>query len=187
MNLAKDALHVLGSVAPTLATAVAGPFGGMAVKAIEGALGFGASSSPADQQKAIETALLGGDPQTLLAMKKADNDFTVQMEQLGIEKDKLVIDDRANARNMAIQTKDPTAARLAWLVIGGFLGFSLLQAAALILFPDQAAKIPSAAWGTLGMLLGYLAKEASAATAFYFGSSADSQAKTATLSEIAKS
>src|SRR5882724_11915775 len=36
MNLAKDALHVLGSVAPTIATALGGPFAGMAVNALEG-------------------------------------------------------------------------------------------------------------------------------------------------------
>lgn len=184
MNLAKDALHILGSVAPTLATAVGGPFAGMAVTAIEKAIGV--TGAPADQ-KAIETALLGTDPATLLALKKAENDFTAQMEQLGIEKDKLLFDDRADARAMQIATKDTTVGRLAWLVIGGFLLVSIFECIAMVAWPGKWAAIPAAALNLLGIIFGFLANEAKSAGAFYFGSSADSQRKTDTLSEIAKS
>ncbi|MGH8261393.1 MAG: hypothetical protein ACREUG_17055 [Steroidobacteraceae bacterium] len=187
MNLAKAALHILGSVAPTLATAVAGPFGGMAVNAIESALGFSDQQSPADKQKAIETALLGTDPQTLLALKKAENDFAAQMAQLGIEKDKLTYDDVANARAMQMGTKSATPGELAWLVISGFLLMSLVEIVAMIGWPSRWALIPGDAMALMGMVFGYLANEAKAATSFYFGSSADSQSKTQTLSEIAKS
>jgi hypothetical protein len=186
VNLAKDALHILGSVAPTLATAIGGPFAGMAVSAIEGAIG-GKATTPADQQKAIETALLGTDPATLLALKKAETDFTAQMASLGIEKDKLVFDDIASARSMQVATKDPTVGRLAWLVIGGFLLVSTFECIAMVAWPTKWAAIPAAALNLLGIIFGFLANEAKSAGAFYFGSTAGSQAKDQTLSEIAKS
>lgn len=191
MNLAKDALHVLGSVAPTIATAFGGPLAGYAVTAIEGALGpdhpVSQAKTAADKQKALEAALLGGDPRTLVALKKADQDFEARMAELGIERDKLVFNDLAGARSMQVQTKDPTVARLAWTIIGGFLVISLAQLVALVGFASEVNKVPPQGWLLIGNISGYLANEAKQVAAFYFGSSADSQRKTETLSEIAKS
>lgn len=179
MNFGKTALQVLKTVAPTLALAVGGPFGPLAAAALHAALGT-------TDQASAEAALVNATPDQLLALKKADQDFAIRMKELGISEEKLVFDDLASARQMQIATKDPTPARLAWLVVGGFLIFSMAQVVALIGWPDQLAKVPAAAWGTIGTILGYLAKEASQASAFYFGSSAGSQAKDATISDMAK-
>lgn len=181
MNFGQKALQVLKTVAPTLATAALGPFGPLAGGLISAALG----TSTGDD-KAAETALLTATPDQLLALTKANQDFQVQMKQLGITEEKLTFDDIANARAMQIATRDPTARQIAWLVIGGFIIFTLLLAAAIIFMPDNVAKISTAAWTLLTTLLTFLASESKAAGSFFFGSSASSQTKDATLAEIAK-
>lgn len=182
MSSFTDILKTFAStVAPTLASAVGGPLAGMAVTAIAGALGC----KPTTQ--ALTVAMANATPDQLLALKQADQTFAAKMKELEIDEEKLSFDDTASARAMQTATKDPTAARLAWLVIGGFLIFSLGQVLSLVIWPEQTAKIPAAAWGTIGTILGYLAKEASQATAFYFGSTAGSQAKDSTIADIAKS
>lgn len=182
MTFSETALHILRTVAPTLADAALGPFGPLAAAAIHAALG----TDPADP-KAAETALLAATPDQLLALKKADQDFEIQIEKLGIEKAKLSFDDTAGARAMQMAVKDPTVARLAWLVIGGFLLISMVELAAMLVWPDKINSLPQGAWMLIGTVLGYLANESKQAGAFYFGSSAGSQAKDRTISDLAKS
>lgn len=179
MNFGQTALQVLKTVAPTLALAVGGPFGPLAAAAIHAALGT-------TDQASAEKALVNATPDQLLALKKADQDFEVQIEKLGIEKAKLAYDDTANARQMQMTVRDPTVARLAWLVIGGFLLISLVELAAMLIWPEKVKALPEAAWLLVGSVLGYLANESKQAGAFYFGSSAGSQAKDATISNLAK-
>lgn len=160
----------------------------MAVNALEGALGDKVTgSTPADRQKSIESAILGGDPATLLKVRESENALTEKMAELGIQKDQLVYNDLASARAMQGQTRDPTPRQLSWVVVGGFIAMSLLTAAACITWPTRVAQVSTAAWTLLTTLLTFLAAEAKQACTFWFGSSSDSQAKTQTLSEIAKS
>jgi hypothetical protein len=171
-----------GTVAPTLAAALGGPLAGTAVSYIASALGCNPSN-----QKALQTAMATATPDQLLALKKADQEFAAKMEELGIERDKLAFDDTANARAMQMSAHDPNVARLAWLVIGGFLIISLAQLACMVFAPDAVAKLPQAGWLLVGSISGYLANEAKQAAAFYFGTTAGSQAKDATIADIAKS
>lgn len=186
MNLARDALHILESVAPTIASAIGGPFAGVAVNAVLQKLGVNATT-PEAQQQAVEAAATSSDPDILLKLKQADNDFQAQMKQLGIAEEKLTYDDLANARSMQMATRDQTVGELAWLVIAGFLLVSVFECVAMVFWPARWAAIPAAALNILGMIFGFLANEAKQASAFYFGSSAGSQSKDATLAEIAKS
>jgi len=181
-DIGSKALQVLKTVAPMLATAVGGPFGPLAGAAISAALG----TAPGDS-KGAEAALLNATPDQLLALQKANQDFQVQMKQLGISEEKLTFDDLANARAMQVSTKDPTVRQLSWLNVGGFLLLTAFLIVASIVWPDQVAKVPATAWATLGTVFGYLAKSASQTEAFWFGSSSGSQAKDATLAELAKS
>jgi hypothetical protein len=187
MNLVKEAGHVLATVAPTIATAVGGPFAGIAVNALEKALGLDATQSQDAKEAQINQALSTATPDQILALRKAENDFQVQLETLGIQREQLVYQDVQSARAMEVSTRDPTVARLAWLNVGGFLLVAVFLIVAAVIWPEQVSKVPATAWATLGTVFGYLAKSASQTEAFYFGSSAGSQAKDATIADIAKS
>lgn len=183
MNLLKDigagAWQVLKTVAPTIADTAAGPFAPLVDPLIRKIFG---TSEPAK----VETALLSATPEQLLALKQAENEHQEQLVKLGIDRDKLSFEDTAGARAMQIAVKDPTVRQLAWLNVGGFLAVSIFLIVAAVVWPDQVAKVPATAWATLGTVFGYLAKSSSQTEAFYFGSSAGSQAKDVTIADIAK-
>ena len=171
MTFGDKALQVLKTVAPMLATATLGPFGPLAATVISTALG-----TPTGDQKATEGTLLNATPDQLLALKKAENDFQVQMETLGISEEKLVYDDIANARAREISVKDTTPRNLAYLIIG-FTGVCIAATLA------GWTKVDSALAGTL---IGYLVAESRSTLTYFFGSSRSSQEKDATIASIAK-
>ena len=51
-----DLLKIVGAVAPTIATAIGGPLGGMAMKVVADVLGLPAESSEKDVSKAMAAA-----------------------------------------------------------------------------------------------------------------------------------
>lgn len=172
MTFGEKALQVLRTVAPTLALGALGPFGPLAAAAIHAALG----ADPSDA-KSAETALLGATPDQLLALKKADEDFEIQIEKLGIDKAKLAYDDTANARSREIAVKDSTPRVLAYLVTAGFfgiLGFLLWNGKPL-------------GGDVIMVMLGALGTAWTGIISYFFGSSAGSAAKDRTISDIAKS
>lgn len=173
MNFGQKALQVLKTVAPTLATAVGGPFGALAATAISAVLG----TSP-DDPKAMETALLSATPDTLLALRKAEQDFTVRMKELGISEEKLVYDDIANAREREVALKDNTPAILAYSITIGFFGT--------LLFMLIHGK-PETGGDALLVLLGSLGTAWTAVVGYFFGSSLSSTRKDATIATIVKS
>lgn len=179
-DIASGAWHVLKTVAPTIADTAAGPFAPLVDPIMRVIFG---SSDP----KAVEMGLLNATPDQLLALKNAENAHIEKLAQLGIDTTKLVLDDLANARAMEVSTRDPTVARLAWLVIGGFMVMSAGVIVGLFLAPAQAKMLLTGEAGLFfGTIFGYLANEAKQAAAFYFGSTLASQAKDTTIAEIAK-
>lgn len=173
--------QVLKSVAPTIATAAAGPFAPLVAPLLNKVFGI----DPSDP-KAVETAILGMTPEQAQTLRTEEHAFEIRIKELGIQKEQLELQDVANARAMQMSTHDPNVARLAWLVIGGFLLISLAQLACMVFAPDAVAKLPQAGWLLVGSISGYLASEAKQAAAFYFGTTAGSQAKDATIADIAK-
>jgi uncharacterized membrane protein YsdA (DUF1294 family) len=159
------------TVAPTLATALGGPLAGMATRAIAGAV---LGNEGADEGQ-IAAALQGASPETLLALKKADQDFAVKMRELDIDEIKLANDDRASARNREIRTKDKMPAIIALAALGGFFG--ILVAMAFVEIPASAVQPFSIMLGVLGTLVGGV-------TNYYFGSSAGSAAKNEMLERL---
>lgn len=103
-----------------------------------------------------------------------------------IEQQKVDAGDRASAREREMSIKDSTPARLAYMIIGGFFGIAIAQLVALMGWPDEAAKIPPQGWVIIGNISGYLAAEAKAAAAYYFGTTMDSGRKTDLLAEAGK-
>lgn len=184
----------VAAFAPTLATMLGGPMAGAAVTAIEGALGLKAGAGPQACLDAITNAKLTGDQ--IVAMQKANLEHEEKIKELQIDLAKINaahqeafaqddVQDRASARGREMAVRDSTPRQLAWIVIGGFLTVSLAQLVGMVAFADQIAKIPPQGWLLIGNISGYLANEAKQAGSYYFGSSAGSQAKDATISKLA--
>ena len=117
MDLIKTFGPLIGSVAPTIATAMGGPLAGMAVKAVSMAL-FGHSDGTQDD---IMTALSNPTGDQLAALKKIDADFKVQMKSLDIDLERIAAGDRDSARNMQVQTKSWLVPTLATVIVTSFI------------------------------------------------------------------
>lgn len=113
MDILKTFGPLIGSIAPTIATALGGPVAGLAVKAVSSAL-FGHENGSEDD---ITAALSNPTGEQLAALKKIDADFKVQMKSLDIDLERIAASDRDSARNMAIMTHDWTPRILAVVVV----------------------------------------------------------------------
>lgn len=172
MNFGQTAKSVLATVAPLLGTALGGPFGGLAGSLLAKALG---TSDP----KAMEAAITSTDPDILLKLKQADNEFQEHMKQLGIDEAKLAFDDTANARAREVSVKDWTPRIIAYLVI-----LLVLVAEGSMFFVGQPKGMDGV---VLGRILGTLDSALMLVLGYYFGSSAGSTSKSDALNQIAVS
>lgn len=157
MKLGEKIKQIVGAVAPTLGTALGGPFGALAGKVLSTALG-----TPDGDSGAIETALASGDPATLLKLKQAETDLQAKLAELGVQQEQLAYADAANARAREVSVKDKTPRNLAYMILGGTLVMITCE-----LMGWTAATSESA-----GVMIGYLISECKAALAYYFGSAA---------------
>lgn len=163
-------LDIVATVAPTVATLLGGPLAGMAVAALSSA--FGTSDT-----KAIEQAVVAGNPDALVKLKETENQTQVQLKQLDIDLEKLNVEDRGSARHLAeIRGFTPQIILSSLYTVGYF--------AILILFMMGYVRPPPQYAETMNLLLGVLTTAQVTIMAFWFGSSSGSQAKTQLLSEM---
>lgn len=173
-----DWKKLVGTVAPTLATALGGPLAGVAVKTLSAQL----LGKPDGKEDEIEAMLAGADPQTMIRLKEIDAEFKKSMTDAGIKLEEIAATDRNSARQREIQTSDHVTPRiLAGVVIGGFL----LCVYAVLSGYVEGLKDPTIV-GLVGTLIGYTSAKADQVVSYYFGSSASSRAKDDTISTIAK-
>ena len=165
VSFSEKAKQIIKLIAPTLGTALGGPLGGAAGAAVAAALGGYA--------KAAEAAILSQDPATLLALKKADQEFAVQMKTLEVDEDRLGYQDVASARDLAKTDLRPQI-WLSVLFIGGYFGLLISVGLGAIKLDSQAAQI-------YPVLIGVLAAGVPQILGFFFGSSSGSQAKSTML------
>ncbi len=175
MSFGSKALQVLKTVAPELALALGGPFGGIASAAVSAALG-----TPTGDDKAAEAALLAATPDQLLALQNSRQAFMAQMKQLGIDEAKLSFDDTANARAREIATKDNTPKILGYGIIiftMFFEGWLLIHGMPKDLDPQYAI--------VAGRILGTFDTASALVLGYFYGTSAGSASKTDALNTIA--
>ena len=158
-----DWRSILATVAPTLATAAGGPLAGVAVQAIAKALGLSEST-----QEAVQQAVTGATPETLLALKQADQEFAKAMRALDVDVLRIDAGDRDSARKMQAETHSPIPGTLAFAVTAGFYG---------VLLWLLAYGMPPSGGEALLLLLGSLGTAWTGVVAYYFGSSAGSARK----------
>lgn len=166
---AKDLLR---TVAPTIGTAIGGPLGGMAARAITGAL----LGTPTDDEAQAAEALRAATPEQLLALKKADQEFALALKQLDIRVEEIGQADRDSARRMAIETGARMPATIALAALGGFFG--LLACMIFVTLPQTAEQPIAIMLGALGTLVTQIG-------AYYFGSTAGSAAKSKLIEQMA--
>jgi hypothetical protein len=156
----------LKQIAPTVASALGGPLAGMAVSAISKAIGV----EPDKVQDVISTGKL--DSEQIAQIKIAEIDLQRQANELGLNFEKLAVDDRKSARDMQMATRSWVPPVLAASVTVGFFA---------ILIGMMFGKMSVADNTALTMMLGSLGTAWTGIIAYYFGSSAGSQAKTEML------
>lgn len=156
------------AVAPMIGTAIGGPFGGLAAKAVTTALGVDANST--DDQ--IVEAMQNASPEQFAALKSAENDFKIQMRELGIKEDALHAQDRDSARKREIALGgDMTMKTMAiTTVVGFFIFIGYLLAKGTPAGMDKTL---------LGMIIGYVVGLVQQVYNYFFGSSKGSKDKTA--------
>ena len=154
----------LTQIAPTIATAIGGPFGGLAYEAVSKVLGVNQD----DAKKMLEDGKLSADQ--IAAVQQAEIALKAKAQELGLDFAKLSVEDRKSARDMQVSTKSKLPSILALLVTLGFFG---------ILAGLMLGKVEH---GTeIDIMLGSLGTAWTGIIAFYFGSSSSSQTKDAMI------
>ena len=156
----------LKTIAPTIATALGTPLAGMAVAAISKAIGC----SPDEVQDVISSGKLTSEQ--VASIQLAELELKKQAQSMNLDFAKLLAEDKKSARDMQIATKSWIPALLAVFVTLGFFGI-------LLGLMTEHFKTSDA----LMLMLGSLATAWTGVMAFYFGSSASSQAKTELLAK----
>lgn len=161
-----DWKSLVKNIAPTLGTALAGPAGGMAVKFLAQKFLDNPEATEAELARAIETA----SPEQMIALKKLDQDFLVQMKELDIDVYRLEVGDRQNARELFKVNIWPQVILSTVFVIGYFGILALLIAFREVEFNDRV-------FGILNTILGVLTAAIPMILQFWFGSSTGSKEK----------
>jgi hypothetical protein len=162
-----ELLNLLKGIAPAVATAVAGPLGGLAITALADKFGV------ADDVKAVTTAILG------------DPDAAQKLAELDLRQFELENADRANARHMqetALNDDDKFAKHFiywfAWFWSVGSMAY---------FFAITFGQVPPSGKDFGNIILGFLLGTAVATIiSFFYGSSKSSKDKTDAMKDAIK-
>lgn len=151
----KDKLKsLLSAFAPTLGAAVGGPLGGQVGQILSKILGV------PNNPRSLEDAMNNLTAEQMVELKKAEQDFEVQMKELEVDVFELEVDDKQDARKKF--KKDWTPRILGTITLTGFFGYIFLVT---LQPPDSTSDT------IVSLVLGYLGGLASAVISFYFGAS----------------
>ena len=150
----------LSQIAPTIASCLGGPLAGLAVTALSKLFGV----DDAKVKDMIESGKMSSDQ--LAQLKIAEIEFQKQTQELGLNFEKLAVEDRKSARDMQISTKSWVPPTLAILITAGFFGILVS------LMLGYATKSDE-----LMIMLGSLSTAWAGVISFFFGSSQGSHDK----------
>lgn len=177
MNL-KDIGKQIVSFAPGIAAAIGGPVGGIAsmgIKALSGALGVDENIT------AIENSLNSLNPEIAMALKKADNDFLVQMKTLEVDVFSLEVKDKQNARDREKTVGSMDNRILAYVMVLAFIGLVF----AVVLY-DGFARMSTLQVSLVSTAIGIVSTKVNTVYEYYFGSSKGGDEAAANLAHIIK-
>jgi hypothetical protein len=163
-----DLFNLLKGIAPTLATAVAGPLGGAAVSAIANRLGVG------DSVEAVAKAI-AGDPAA-----------AAKLQELELEYAKLDMANTADARNM--NSKIQESANASWIAKNAayVLDFAIVSATIIMTWIVFFKGVPTQNKEIAYMAIGSLITMCGTVLNFHRGSSAGSKSKTEEMMKAVK-
>ena len=168
-----DWKNVISTVAPWIGTALGGPLGGMAVSAIADALNLDDKT-----EGAIKTALSGASPEQLLALKNADQEFALRMQEIGFKNEQalaaLAVDNTKDARDLQKVTRSWVPSALSIIITLGFLG---------ILVGMMSGELTSSDNQALLIMLGALGAAFGAVINYWLGSTMGSSRKTELIAQ----
>jgi len=146
----------LKSIAPTVATAVAGPLGGMAVSAIGAIIGVDKPTI-----SAVENAFQSGQltPDHIAKIKELELQYQDDEKERQFKYADLAFKDVASARTMQTATQSNTPTVLTYLIVGA--GLALMTAVMC-----GAVKADNVMSGTI---IGYAVSEMKVVLQFWFG------------------
>jgi len=157
-------VETLATVAPTIATAVGGPLAGVAVNIAAQQLGIDGD------EKALEAAVAAGDPDVLYKLKTAEIEFKKELKRLGIEEQRIAMEDRKSARSLAIAKGTRPQIILSTIYTAGYI-------ACLYALFSGNVEIGASVKDTANQLVGIMSAAQLMIMQFWFGSSAGSKAK----------
>ena len=157
---------ILKTLAPTVASALLGPLGGVAVAAIGSVLGIDAPT-----QDKSEKAFTAGQmtPEQVAKLRELELQYQNEEKERGFKYSELEFKDRDSARQMQIVTRSMTPEALSWLIVAatlGMEGYVLTQG-----IPPEVSEIVA------GRILGTLDLAFGTVLAFWLGSSYGSRLK----------
>ena len=168
--------NVLGSfltgIAPTIASALLGPLGGVAVAGLTKILGID-GGTVADVTKAISDGRVT--PEQVAEIRKLEMQFQSEEKERGFRYSELEFKDRDSARQMQMTTKSTTPTVLTYMITTGF--FAILG---LMLYDDTVVNSPP-----LLIMLGSLGTAWTGCISYWFGTTSGSLAKSNLLAQSA--
>jgi len=164
----------LKKLAPTLAGGlIGGPFAGVAVSVLQSVLGVTGDASDPGTVDQIAAQIGTGNPDILLKLKTAEQDFLKEMKKLDISEQDLYLQDVASAREREKVVRDKTPMILSYLAVA--LWLFILYA---VFFTDLEVVKAQEQRDVLLYLLGVTQTLVVTAYSYYLGSSRGSLAKT---------
>jgi len=154
-------MNWLEQIAPTIATCLGGPLAGLAVTAISKVIGI----LPEEVKDVIDNGKLTADQIALIRQEEIR--FKQQTLEMGLNFEKLDVEDRKSARDMQATTRSRTPDILSGVITIGFFGILI---AMLMGYPSKDSQ-------PLLIMLGSLGTAWISVVAFWFGSTNSSQKK----------
>jgi hypothetical protein len=190
---------ILSAIAPELEAAlplVGGPFGAVASMALKAVSGVVTPTDPSPTVDKVLAALHGATPEQLAAIQKANDDFKLKTEQLGIDTLQIKADleakeaaddaaDRASARASFIAVKFIPQMVLSAVFIAGYFFISGFLVYELFTGQIKLIDVNPAVLTLVTTLVGVLTASVVQIVNFWFGSSHGSQKKDAALAQAA--
>jgi hypothetical protein len=157
-------------IAPGIATAIGGPFGGLAATVLKEVTGL--------DEAGIEKAIADGDPNIFLQLKQAEQAFDVKLKELELDREALEYKDLADARARQVAMRDWTPAVLTGISLTFFFALSYSVLTSLEIVTENESFVMflfgvASSWVTQGLN-------------FFLGSSKGSQRKTDMLAGAPK-